>query len=93
MAPMNVSNIYECIERCCNKPQCDLIYWRKGRCHAVSCYTDELCKSSQADNEEENILVYINKRGHTRMKNKGILFVALFRLLKCVLVYSDLSRI
>ncbi|XP_028397045.1 protein cueball-like [Dendronephthya gigantea] len=72
MAPLNVSNIYECIERCCNRPQCDLVYWRNGRCHAVSCYTDELCKSSKADNGEENILVYINKRAHRRVKDKGV---------------------
>lgn len=71
MVTLNVSNIYECVEKCCNRPQCDLIYWWKGRCHAVSCYTDELCKSTDAHDDGVNILVYINIRNRERKKDKG----------------------
>lgn len=72
MVRLNVSNIYECVEKCCNRVQCDLISWRKNQCYAVSCYSDELCKSSASENDR-NILIYINKRQHKRQKHKGIL--------------------
>lgn len=75
MVRLNVSNIYECVEKCCNRVQCDLISWRKNQCYVVSCYSDELCKSSASENNDRNILIYINKRQHKRQKHKGILFI------------------
>jgi hypothetical protein len=61
-----VSNVKDCVVRCCRHEQCNVAFMTDDKCYQVTCTTDELCKpvlSPNSDSKEHVFMVLVKPTG------------------------------
>lgn len=69
-----VKNLQSCIEHCCRKDSCDVVYMEDETCYTVECQDGLQCRSFEkpAEKDENTLIAYMQR---TVKKEQGKQYV------------------